>query len=186
MSVASSDTPVIANAAVAGKPAVAMHLSGQLVAPTGGGMAARNVIVAVYGKPAKLPSVSTSVLAAHDTVLDWIGLLKKLENFRTLKKGWDGYNAAPPDAKPLGFASDFLDVLRRNRYVPSRLAPSVVGGVGMTFRKQSRKVYVEFSNKGTVHALFSDGVTDPVVQKVAPDLPGYRALFAKTRAYLDE
>jgi hypothetical protein len=116
--------------------------------------------------------------------LDWVGLSKKLEGFRALQKGWDGYNAAPPGEKPLEFATAFLDLLRQHRYLPSQLAPSVVGGVGMTFRKDGRKVYVEFSNKGNVHALFSDGVTEPVVQKVAPDFSGFRAIIAKTRAFL--
>ncbi len=128
---------------------------------------------AVFGNAAKQTHVSYAVFAEEDTMLDWVALSKKLDRFRALRKGWDGYQAAPPGTKPLESAEVFLDLLRQCRYMPSRLAPSVVGGVGMTFRKEGRKVYVEFSNKDTIHILFSDGVSEPIVQKMTPDLSGY-------------
>jgi hypothetical protein len=175
---------VIVSTGAAEKSAVATVYRGPSVQYAG--TAKETGIVAEFGKTRNHPVVSSTVFEAHDTIPDWLGIAEKLDGFSALEKGWDGYKAAPPAAVPLEFAKAFLDLLRRNRSLPSRVAPSVVGGVGLTFRKERRKVYVEFSNKGTVHALFSDGESEPVVQKVAPDLAGYRALFAKMRAYLDE
>lgn len=66
------------------------------------------------------------------------------------------------------------------------MSRSVVGGIGVTFKRAGLKVYVELTNKGTVHALFSDGATDPKVEKVSPDEAGFAALVSRIRAYLDE
>src|SRR5262249_9469403 len=73
-----------------------------------------SVIAAVFGNPAKHPSVLPVVFQADDTVQDWVGLSKKLETFRSLKSGWDGYNAAPPDPRSLESATAFLGMLRQN------------------------------------------------------------------------
>lgn len=186
MPFAVSDTLAIENTSGAERRVVPMTVPHLLVASAGAAKPEPNVFVRAFTDPANRRSVSPAVFDAEDTLLDWIRLEKKVEGFRALEKGWDGYKAAPPDARPLELAKAFLDLLKRNRYLPSRLVPSVVGGVGMTFRKTGRKVYVEFSNKGTIHLLFSDGATEPVVQKVVPDLPGYRAIIAKARVYLNE
>jgi hypothetical protein len=45
---------------------------------------------------------------------------------------------------------------------------------------------VEFSNRGSVHALFSDAVTDPVVEKIRPDEAGYTELISRIKTYLYE
>ena len=79
-----------------------------------------------------------------------------------------------------------LESLRKNGMKPSRLSRSVVGGIGITFKRTGLKVYVELSNKGTVNALFSDGAADPKVEKISPDETGFSALVARIRAYLDE
>jgi len=67
---------------------------------------------------------------------------------------------------------------------PDRIAASVVGGIGVTFRRNGRKVYVEFRNTGSILALFSDGTTEPVVEAVDPS--DYSGFSARARGYLGE
>lgn len=186
MQTASTDALVIERSPASQQPGGTITFSVLTSPMTSKSSAVPKGITVNAGGQAKPPCVLPIVFNAHDSILDWVGLDKKLASFRSLKKGWDGYKATPPDLKPVHLVSGFLDLLRQNRYLPSRLAPSVVGGVGVSFRKGGLKVYVEFSNKGTVHALFSDGVSEPVVKQVMPDSAGYRALVATTRAYLDE
>jgi hypothetical protein len=44
---------------------------------------------------------------------------------------------------------------------------------------------VEFRNSGSIHALFSDGVTEPSVEKVEPYL-GYIQVIERIATYLHE
>jgi hypothetical protein len=78
-----------------------------------------------------------------------------------------------------------LDSLLREDYEPSRLAPSAVGGVGVTHRRGSKTVYVEFYNDGRVLALFSDNVSEPVIKRIDPNDQSFRELIAGMRGYLD-
>ena len=48
----------------------------------------------------------------------------------------------------------------------------------------TKKVYVEFNNKGNVLALFSDGEARPDVQKIKPEPCDYDSLIANARIYL--
>ncbi len=56
----------------------------------------------------------------------------------------------------------------------------------MTFILADRKVYVEFNNNGSVHALYSDGVKDPRVEDISPTEIGYSRLIAAIKAYFQE
>jgi hypothetical protein len=80
----------------------------------------------------------------------------------------------------------FLESLSVENYSPSQVAPSVVGGIGVSFRRWEKKVYVEFNNNRKVHALFSDGNSPPEVRRVEPDAVGFTFLIRRMRAYLDE
>ena len=59
-----------------------------------------------------------------------------------------------------------------------------MGGIGFTFTRSTMKAYVEFSNKGTVHALFSDGTNDPRVEKVETTKAGFATLIERVTTYL--
>lgn len=99
-----------------------------------------------------------------------------------LNAGWDGYKAPPPTHVVVAAARDFLTTTAE--FPPDRVAPSVVGGIGVTYRKNGRKVYVEFRNTGSILALFSDGSTEPAVEPVDPG--EYPAFLARARGYLGE
>ena len=113
---------------------------------------------------------------------EWV---MKIASMTQLKAGWNGYHAPPPSAKAIGMAENFLDLLLGIDIKPSRLAPSAVGGVGITRRKNDRRVYVEFFNNGRIFALFSDGVTDPISTEIPPGRLGFLKLIGDMGAYLD-
>lgn len=118
----------------------------------------------------------------------WDQWLAKLATFATLEPGWDSYKASPPSAETISAASSFLTAIRTIGMSPTGLTPSVVGGVGFTFEKGPREVYVEFRNTGNAHAAFLDNASEsePEVIKVQQDTTGYTELMGKVESYLHE
>jgi hypothetical protein len=115
----------------------------------------------------------------------WRQVFAKLRSYSSLVDGWDGYCAPPPLPTALKKVHGFLYALRHSHLRPTRLNPSVVGGIGVTFRKCQRKSYVEFYNDGTIHALFSDGESEPRTCQVLPTPAGYRPLIMEIQEYLN-
>lgn len=115
----------------------------------------------------------------------WAEFSEKLDSFARLLTGWDGYTAPAPDRVAVNGARKFLEVAQRINFAPDRVKPSVVGGIGITFRKVSRKCYVEFYNNGTVYALFSDGESEPLAHQIRPLLSEYEAVLKDARDYLN-
>lgn len=129
-------------------------------------------------------SASIRVLVPVDPaeIGKWFG---KLDSLRFMRKGWDGYDAPPPTDRAIRLAQSFISRLLEEKYEPSRLAPSVIGGVGVTHRSERRKVYVEFFNDGKVYALFSDGISEPRTKSVEPGYRSFQGLIGEMREYLD-
>ena len=115
----------------------------------------------------------------------WEDLLEKLDSYLGLAHGWDGYSALPPSPLAVERAREFLALLRRSDLEPARLKPSVANGIGLTIRNDRRKVYVEFYNDGAIHALFSDGESEPRTREVQANNDDYLALIGQSRAYLN-
>jgi hypothetical protein len=122
-------------------------------------------------------STSTSPLEGK-----WDAELKKLE---TLREGWNGYDAPTPTRAAIDAARQYLQVVHREGLEPKRVEPSVMGGVGITHRQGSRKVYVEFYNNGTVHSLLSDGSGKMQTMPVRPSAEDVRRFVAKAKDYLN-
>lgn len=129
-----------------------------------------------------------SLLHCRDKVPgeDWGKWDVKLQKLRAKPEGWDPTCGPLPSEDAIANAAAFLTVFRQANLEPSRLSATVVGGVGITFKRDARKVYVEFRNTGTVHALYSDGSSDPRVEKVPPDNKGYSELLPRIKTYLNE
>lgn len=108
----------------------------------------------------------------------------KLEAMEGLKKGWNGYDAEPPSAAALTVARRLIHVLQQGGAPPTRVAPSVVGGVGVTRRVGARRVYVEVYNDGTAHALFAEGERAETAEVPTSDV-GFQLLASRARTYLD-
>jgi hypothetical protein len=69
----------------------------------------------------------------------WLALTARLESFSDLKPGCNGYSALPPSGEALSAAANFLEASRERQTLPLTVAPSAVGGVGITFRRDSRR-----------------------------------------------
>lgn len=115
----------------------------------------------------------------------WQILHDKLDSLSQLDDHWDGYSAPPPSEEACLNAREFLQVLSLAELLPKRCKPSVVGGIGITFRHGDRKVYVEFYNDGRIHTLNSDGVTEPITGGVDPSYSAYLRLVKEIRDYLN-
>lgn len=81
---------------------------------------------------------------------------KKLNSFVNLRRGWDSYDAPVPSIKSINKARDFTRDAVQSGIKPSRVAPSVVGGVGITWQRGDRRVYMEFLNTNQIGLLFED------------------------------
>jgi hypothetical protein len=112
----------------------------------------------------------------------WMGLLYKIQ---ILKPGWDGYDAPIPTRLAIEIARDYLFIADQLRFPPRRIEASVMGGVGITYRKDNRKVYLEFYNDGTAHSLFSDRSGRMHTMAVKPDDDEFKGFVEKAKDYLD-
>lgn len=81
----------------------------------------------------------------------------QLDAIAGLQPGWNGYTAPAPEGRAVDNARAVLDAAMEAGFPPTRVGPSVMGGAALIFRREQRKVFVEFYNNGTVYAMFSDG-----------------------------
>ena len=109
----------------------------------------------------------------------------KLQEMKHLKSGWNGYSAPAPSKLAAQSARNFISVLLKEHQEPKRVMPSAAGGVGVTQRRNGKKVFVEFFNDGKVFALFSDGISDPVSKEVVPIHHAFQVLTKEMQEYLD-
>ncbi len=86
-------------------------------------------------------------------------LMKQLGALRSLKPGWDSYDAPPPHQQAIESARDFLGsvLASESAPAPARVCASVEGGVGIVFQRDSRYADVEFLNDGSIVGGASDG-----------------------------
>ena len=113
-------------------------------------------------------------------------LLEKVEGFLGLQIGWNGYGASPPSPKAASLALSALGALHGTLAAPDRLAPSAVGGVGITYRRGNRKAYVECCNSGQIVLLVSDADAEQLQTcKIEPTAEGFFNLPNVIKEYLD-
>lgn len=69
----------------------------------------------------------------------------------------------PPSPLAIEVARRLYDSLVLFQLPPTRVAVSVVGGIGLTIRNRDRKAYIEVYNDGTTYILLSSRPQAPVV-----------------------
>lgn len=126
--------------------------------------------------------ISHLVELAGDDHLD--KAIKKINGFGKLVRGWNGYDAVPPSTIACVSALAFLEILHAGSIETTRVAPSVVGGVGVTMKHADRKVYVEFYNDGGVYAMFTAKGADPITEPVRPQQTDYTRLTTQIQSHL--
>lgn len=123
---------------------------------------------------------------ARQTGIEADPLLEKLESLSALRDGWNGYSAPAPAAGAIESAKLFGHVMDECGHTPTRVAASAVGGVAITERRDSRKVFVEFFNNGLISALFTDDATETMhTQAVAKSAAAFQDLVADIEDYLN-
>jgi hypothetical protein len=152
----------------------------------------QSVVICLRPDPtASSPGVGADaaiVAKAENGARNWLGSSvsltspwdAKLDSMSNLKKGWNGYGADPPSLLGIEMARRFVRNLEANGLSPTRVAPSVVGGVGVTRRVGNKRAYFEFYNDGTAHVMLAEGAE----AQTFPLLRLIDALLA-VRAYLN-
>jgi hypothetical protein len=133
-----------------------------------------------------LPLLASEPEKKQGQPTEWEKWYKQLASCKSLNPGWNGYTAPAPAGQAILLAEQFLDAMRASDLVPTRVAPSAMGGVAVTRKIGARKVLVEFYNDGRVFALFSDrGSDDLPVAEVKGEPGSFSDLIAKMRDFLD-
>jgi hypothetical protein len=115
----------------------------------------------------------------------WSELFDALNELSCLSDGWNGYSAPAPSEHTIHVAADFLAVMQEHGCVPSRIAASAVGGVGITRRLGDRKAYIEFLNSGLISRLLADDRTESMdTQRVENNRESFEAVISDIEAFL--
>jgi hypothetical protein len=119
--------------------------------------------------------------------MNWASIELRLAELAALKKGWDSYGADPPSAAALSSAQFFLFNSTLHFAYPAKVNPSVIGGVGVTYRAGAARhpyVYIEFQNAGSTLALWvpKSGAGKVRVERLGGDLPA--PLFHSIRDFV--
>ena len=138
------------------------------------------------GQQAQVVVAIEETIPSQDPEINWISLLHKLHAFLDLQEGWNGYGAPPPNVKAVCSAATAFIVLQALQSLPDRLAPSAVGGVGITYRNGKRKAYLECYNNGKIVLLLSDADAEQLTtHKINPTQEGFAQLPGKIEDYLN-
>ena len=112
-------------------------------------------------------------------------LLEKVAGFGNLLVGWNSRRSPAPTPPAIEAAGFLVRMMVEQDLEPTRLAPSAVGGVGVTRRAGERVAYVECYNDGSVHAIFSDDKSEGETHRVRVDRPGVMHFLDRMGAYLN-
>jgi len=135
---------------------------------------------------------TATIFIEGESFSNQISIQKKCEHFSNriadlylLDENWDGYGALAPNSTAIKHAKEFMQTLFEHRCIPTRLAASVVGGVGITKRVKTKKVYIEFYNNGLISALFVDDARQVMRTENVDNSNEYEELLWSMKAYLD-
>lgn len=110
---------------------------------------------------------------------------QRLNALRHLSSGWDGHRAAPPAPIALETAARIAQTLEEHELRVTRIAPSVVGGIGITLRTGGKKFYIEVYNSGLVYVLQASADAEPRSYPVRAESSRDRSAIAQqARAHL--
>jgi len=91
---------------------------------------------------------------------------QQIIELKNLPIGWDSYNADPPNYEALTNALKMLVLLFELEFNPTRIMPSVEGGVSFLFIKDLKYADIECDNDGDIFAGMSDRTGEPVLWQV--------------------
>jgi hypothetical protein len=101
-----------------------------------------------------------------------------------LRHGWDSYAADPPNDKAYGLALTVLDELEVSHLPPTRLMPSVEGGIGLSFVEGDDRAYLELCNTGEIIVAIYQAQGEPEVWELDITQVSLRAAINRIRVHL--
>jgi hypothetical protein len=112
-------------------------------------------------------------------------LCSTIDCLRNLSPGWDGYRAPVPSKDACKAAKRFIDICASREIRPDRVAPAVVGGIGITFLRGSREAYLEFLKGGDCYGVYMDGNQEPAIRRFATTDAGLDSALKIATDFLD-
>ncbi len=116
----------------------------------------------------------------------WITRFQQaLKAIGQLVPGWDSYDSGTPGPKALNASLDFLLLLNRDgdreAAMPNRIAPSVDGGVVISFLRDDVRANIEFFDNGEIAAAVAKPGRDVRVWEVENTEKGLTAAIDEIR-----
>lgn len=96
----------------------------------------------------------------------------------------DSYDGDPPNQTAQALAAKVLAVLEAEALPPSRLLPSVEGGIAISFADGAYRAEIEVYNTGEIAAAAYSGQDEPVVWEFAGNDAGIRTAIEQIRVHL--
>jgi hypothetical protein len=88
---------------------------------------------------------------------------KQLEAAASLTRDWDSQGAEPPNMEAYELATKILALLEATSMPPTRLMPTVEGGIAISFVENLNRAVVEIYNNGEIAAATYSDQGDPIV-----------------------
>ena len=112
---------------------------------------------------------------------------QQIIELQNLSKGWDSYNADPPNYNAIIIAIKILDILFESQFIPSRIMPSVEGGVSFLFTRNIKYADIECDNDGDIFAGMSDRIGEPILWQITEGVEekSLSASIFKIRSFLE-
>ncbi|MGI8638884.1 MAG: hypothetical protein ACR2MG_02905 [Pyrinomonadaceae bacterium] len=109
---------------------------------------------------------------------------KKLRGFSKLNKGWDSYDAEPPDLLAIAKTREILKKLEELNFVPTDVCPSVEGGASIYFVKGNKYADVECFNSGEILGGVANREDEPTVLEI--DLNTIGGFIERIQQFLND
>lgn len=88
---------------------------------------------------------------------------ERLNETASLARGWDTYDAESPNAVARTRAEKILNVLETATLPPTRLTPTVEGGIALSFVAGANRAVIEIYNSGEIAAANYSDEGEPAV-----------------------
>ena len=109
---------------------------------------------------------------------------QRLNETAFLAHGWDTYGAESPNDLARTLADKILNVLETASLPPTRLTPSVEGGIAMSFVEGSNRAVIEIYNTGAIAAATYSDEGEPAVWELDSETDALQGTIAQIRVHL--
>jgi len=109
---------------------------------------------------------------------------ERLESTIALEPDWDTYGAEPPNETARILARTVLSRLEKASFPPTRVMPSVAGGIGLSFVEQDNRARIEDYNTGEIAAAIYSALKAPETWTVSDTQCSLKTTIDRIRVHL--